>query len=121
MSFVYRIQKFFRRLFLISRLFDRVDAQERLVKDLIDSYDYLKNEIGERTVTHADIHYLQSSQVIVIGRYGGKDFVKSYPVQDKDIRELIKILRNMETNSRVGRIDMPSGMNFSTLYEQERF
>ncbi len=81
----------------------------------------LDEKIGERTMTHADIHFKTSSQVIVIGRYRGKDFVKAYPIENDSLNDIINIMKRMESNSHVGRIDMPSTMSFSALYKKDRF
>lgn len=81
----------------------------------------IDNKIGERTTVHADIHYKGPSQVIVVGQYKGRDFVKAYTVSQRSFHRFIDILHEEERNANVGYMDMPSMMDFSTVYPYDKF
>jgi hypothetical protein len=61
--------------------------------------------IRERTETHVDVHQHSPSQIIMVGRFRGKDFVSVYPVEDQEFEYLIKRLRDQSRFSRIGRVD----------------
>lgn len=83
---------------------------------------HLRQRVGEMTQTHTDIHFYDAHQVIVVGRFNGRDFVKAYTIDsDGNLHTLIDMLNKYERNSRVGHMDMPAGLNFSALYRKERF
>ena len=95
---------------------------------IINHYDanfkWLKKEIKEsmqiikdRTNIHADIHYRSSNQVIVVGRYNGRDYVQTYNVNNKDFKEFILQLRSMEKYGHIRRIDHP--IEFKGVFEHE--
>lgn len=90
---------------------------ERHLKSRVDD---LENRIGEHTVVHADIHYRTPHQVIVIGQYRNRDYVRVFNVEAA-LDDLVEYLRKVEKNAKVGRFDMPHSVPFSVVYERDRF
>lgn len=113
------------RIKFLWNLMDNYNDFKDYIESDLDSVecwlDKLQDQVGEMTTTHCDIHMKDESQVIVVGRYRNRDFVKAYTIKQKNFEEIVKILRSMEKNSKVGFIDMPSTMKFSSLYEHDRF
>lgn len=59
----------------------------------------------ERTEVHADIHNQNSSQIIIIGRYRNRDYIKMYPIPDKNIIDVINHLKSISHHTKLGRMD----------------
>lgn len=70
-----------------------------------NNIDWLRKLIKERTEYHLDIHQYKDTQVIVIGRYKKRDFVKTYSLPAKSIYEIIAHCKNLENSSNKGRFD----------------
>jgi hypothetical protein len=82
----------------------------------------LDRKINERTTVHCDIGFKGTgSQVIIIGKYRGKDYVRAFNVRTASLGPLIEIMKTEEEGAAVGRFDMIGGMEFSAVYDQERF
>ena len=94
------------------------EVEQRRVNN---SIHLLQKRIGEVTTVHCDVHTKTPAQVIVIGRYGDKDFVKAYEISQKNLPELVKVIKAMEPYSNRGRFDMIGGMDFSALYPNDKF
>lgn len=78
--------------------------------------------IGERTTIHSDVHYRhRGSQVIVIGTYRNRDYVRVFDVETPHLHSLIEHLSKEEASSRVGRFDVPHAMPFRAVYSRETF
>ncbi len=103
----------FKKLFLIVKDYD---------SDMIKAYDMIRacelkvsdgvNIIKERTDIHADIHLgnRNESQVIMVGRYNGRDYIQTFNLNDDDFGEIISRLRGMEKYGVVRRVDAVPGL-----------
>jgi hypothetical protein len=69
--------------------------------------DKLKKIIKERTEYHLDVHHYakKNSQVILIGKYHNRDFVKCYNIPDQDLNSLIDHCRKLEKYANIKRVD----------------
>ena len=95
---------------------------ENLYRVTADNIVELDKKIGERTTVHADIGYKGTgSQIIVIGRYQNKDYVRSFNVRTENLGSLIELLRIEEKGANVGKFDMIGAMEFSAVYPYEKF
>jgi hypothetical protein len=82
----------------------------------------LEQRINENCEVHADIHYKEPHQIIVIGRYKGKDYVRVFGVSEPSFVNLVDRLRHEEKGSKVGRFDMMANWpEISVVYPNERF
>ncbi len=77
--------------------------------------------IGERTTVHCDVHYKHASEVIVIGTYHNKDYVRCFHLQHDDLKSLIEELKQREKFANVGKFDMIGTMPFSAVYDRKTF
>lgn len=110
---------FFSRLKYIWNIPDTVKEYNNL---LARNINRLEDKINERTTVHADIGYKGTgSQIIVIGRYQGKDYVRAFNVRNESLHSLIDMLRREEKNAGVGKFDMIGAIEFSAVYDRERF
>jgi len=71
----------------------------------------LREIIKERTKYHIDVHQKSNSQVILIGKYHNRDFVKCYNIHDKDLDYLIDHCIKLEKYSTLGKIDAMPELN----------
>lgn len=82
----------------------------------------LEKKINERTTVHADINYRgEYSQIIVIGRYRNKDYVRAFTIREENLSSIVDMLRTEEKYAKVGRFDMSGGMEFSVVYDRDEF
>ena len=67
------------------------------------------NLIKERTSLSADVHMKMNAptQVILIGRYNGHDYVNIFSLTEDDMKPLIHQLKDMEDYAHMSRIDAP--------------
>lgn len=89
----------------------------RLEQRIID----LEKLVGERTTVHCDVHTKEPCEVIVIGRYRNKEYVRCFHLKAESIDQLIIYLQNCEKHAKRGRFDMVGAMPFSAVYELENF
>lgn len=114
-----RIKKFFERVKYIWNISESLDD---CYHDIVARVNQVDAKIGERTTVHADIGYKGTgSQIIVIGRYQNKDYVRSFNVRNESLHSLIDMLRREEKNAGVGKFDMVGGIEFSAVYNRETF
>jgi hypothetical protein len=115
-----KLKKFFDNLKAIWNL---PNKERQDVRDIVLWLNQLDNKIGERTTIHADIGYKGTgSQIIVVGRYRNRDYVRSFNVMNSSLDAIINMLKNEEQNSGVGKFDMVGGsMEFSAVYDRDRF
>ena len=108
------------RLWQLSEQYDKNRSSDiSLVKGYLNDF---QAQLNEHTVVHADIHYKQPSQVIVIGRYRNNDYVRVFNLEHNGFEDLVDKLREMERNAEVGRFDLPShAFPFSAVYKKDRF
>ncbi len=79
---------------------------------------FLEKKINICTTVHVDIHDHQPNQVIVVGKFNGRDYVRCFDVD----ADLIKYLNDNHRSAKVGKMDMPyHGMPFSAVYDRNRF
>jgi hypothetical protein len=89
---------------------------------LARSINEVDRKINERTTVHADVHYKgEGTQIIVIGRYRNKDYVRAFTVRQESLSSLIEMLRTEEKYAKVGRFDMIGGLDFSAVYDRKEF
>jgi len=113
------IKQYFEHL---KQIWNMPNKHEKQYRDMYNYVNELRRMIGERTTVHADINYKGSgSQIIVVGRYNGKDYVRSFNVREESLHSLIEMLRNEEKYAKVGRFDMIGGMDFSAVYDRDTF
>jgi len=99
------------------------------LKNIKTKYTYLVNytqaleeKINKQTTIHADIGYRgQGSQIIVVGRYHNKDYVRSFNIREENLHSLIELLRREHEGAKVGRFDMVGSMEFSAVYNRDEF
>lgn len=114
-----KIKSFFER---VKYIWNISESLEDYYNDIITRVNWIDAKIGERTTVHADIGYKGTgSQIIVVGRYQGKDYVRSFNVRNETLHSLIDMLRREEKNAGVGKFDMIGGIEFSAVYDRERF
>jgi len=95
-----KLFKWFRKLRLIVNRYetDRSSLQRQMNNAL--------RLIRNRTTVHADVHMRDAyDQIIVVGQYRNRDYVRVFSVKPDDLRHLVDILKSME--ARIGRIDAP--------------
>ena len=61
--------------------------------------------IKERTSINVDVGFKGRSQIIVIGRYNGADYIQTYTVNEKDFTGLVRQLVEMQRYGVVEKID----------------
>jgi hypothetical protein len=81
-------------------LLDKINVQNYKINELTEV-------IKERTNYHLDVHShaKHDSYVILIGKYGKRDFVKCYNIPDNSFKDLIDHCRNLEKYAERKRID----------------
>lgn len=115
-----------KRLFGLFEELDSLRKSNESLRAQIETYSsklmHFQKELNRHTVIHADVHCREQSQIIVIGRYKNRDYVRVFGLEEPDLVAMIEKLTAMEKHARVGRFDMPStGMNISMVYDRERF
>ena len=92
------------------------------MSQIYSEVERLEKRIGERTTVHADINYRGTgSQIIVVGKYRNKDYVRAFNVRTESLSHLIDILSREEKGANVGHFDMIGGIDFSAVYDKDRF
>lgn len=100
---------------------------KKLIKNILGiteleiQIETLKKMIGERTTIHCDVHTKTACEVIVIGHYQNKDYVRCFHLKVDNLKILIEQLKEMEKYSNVGKFDMIGTMPFSAVYERDTF
>lgn len=106
----------------LKQVWDMPNKHEKQYRDMFNYVSEVDRKIGERTTVHADIHYKGTgSQIIVVGRYKNKDYVRAFNVRTESLSSLIDILSKEEKGANVGRFDMIGGMDFSAVYDRDKF
>ena len=100
--------EFFKKLFRIVKNYDShqmfVEAEiTHLNSEMKRATDFIR----ERTEIHADIHMKSPAQVVMIGRYHGKDFVNIYDVGQGEFESLLEHLKQIDRYARPSRFDSP--------------
>jgi len=91
----------FKKLIRIVRFYD-LDYQ-RLSTELTE----LRDLIRERTDIHVDVSMNRHDphQVIMVGQYAGRDYVRTYNLKHADFTQLIDHLKGLQKHGRVGMVD----------------
>lgn len=106
----------------IKQVWDMPNKHEKQYRDMFNYVREVDKKIGERTTVHADIGYKGTgSQVIVVGRYRNKDYVRAFTVKTESLSKLIEILSREEKGAKVGRFDTVVGFDFSAVYDRDQF
>jgi len=114
-----KLKAFINRLKYIWNIADTIKEYNKIVAREINN---LEKKINERTTVHADINYKgDGSQIIVIGRYRNKDYVRAFTVRQENLSSIVDMLRTEEKYAKVGRFDMVGGMDFSVVYDRDEF
>ena len=110
----------FRRLFHVVRMYHRdlmliansVDAQGAEIQRAL-------HFIKKATKLHVDVSMgpKDPTTIIAIGKYRGKDYVRAFPVQHKDLAHLIEQLKEMQKYAQIECIDAP--MNIDATIKRE--
>jgi len=74
--------------------------------------------IKDRTNIHADVHNRLNNptQIIVVGRYNGTDYVEVFSINNDDLQGLIHQLKDMERYGNLQRVDTP--YEFKAIFDQ---
>ena len=119
LNFKRKINVFISRLKSIWEMPDTIREKDKL---LYRNMNTLEAKINERTTVHADIGYKGTgSQIIVVGRYRNRDYVRSFSVRGESLSSLIEMLKQEEHNAGVGKFDMIGGIEFSAVYDRDKF
>lgn len=115
--------KTLKQLFLhLKHIWDMPNKHEKQYRDMYNYVSEIHKELNKRTTVHADINYKgEGSQIIVIGRYHNKDYVRAFTVRQESLSSLIEMLREEEKYAKVGRFDMIGGFDFSAVYDRDVF
>jgi hypothetical protein len=115
--------KALRQLFShLKHIWDMPNKHEKQYQDMYNYVAGLHRKISENTTVHADIHYKgEGTQIIVVGRYRNKDYVRAFTVRQESLSSLIEMLKIEEKYAKVGRFDMVGGMDFSAVYDRDEF
>ena len=73
----------------------------------------LEDKLADLTSVNMDIHYKGPTNVIVLGRYRNKDYIKIFDIHESDLNEIIKDLERISIPSRFGRIDSMPGIDLT--------
>lgn len=110
---------------VFKRLNEIWNLPETIVKshsDIHYALDWLEKRINQRTTVHTDIGWKgDQTQVIVVGRYKGKDYVRAFNVRPDSFHGLVDMLKEQEKYAKVGRNDMISNMEFSAVYPRREY
>ncbi len=84
----------------LSYFFDKINIQDYKINEL-------REIIKERTEYHVDVHNLskQNSHVILIGKYGKRNFIKCYNIPDDSFKSLIDHCRDINRYANPGKLD----------------
>ncbi|MDZ5456969.1 hypothetical protein [Azohydromonas lata] len=85
------------------RVFLGYDAELLRLQQAQRALDHL---VRERTDVHADVDLRGRSQVVLIGRYRGTDYVEIRPVAHEDLARLVDYLNTITPHARLGRVDV---------------
>lgn len=69
---------------------------------------HAENTIIKNTSIHVDVHHKnEPNQIIVIGKYHGKDYINTFSIDTQDVPHLISVLRDVERHylGRVKHVD----------------
>jgi len=106
----------------LKQVWDMPNKHEKQYRDMFNHVSEVDRKIGERTTVHADINYKGTgSQIIVVGRYRNKDYVRAFNVRAENLSNLIEILSREEKGANVGHFDMIGGIDFSAVYNRDNF
>jgi len=115
--------KTLKQLFLhLRHVWEMPNKHEKQYRDMYNYVSELHRKINENTTVHADIGYKGTgSQIIVVGKYRNKDYVRSFNVKSENLDSLIQLLREEEKGANVGKFDMIGTMEFSAVYNRDKF
>jgi hypothetical protein len=81
----------------------------------------LDHLVRERTDVHVDVDVRGRSQVVLIGRYRGADYVEVRPVSHEDLARLVDYLNAHTTHARLGRVDVAQPYRAVMAHRLRRF
>lgn len=104
----------------VRRLFNIVKTYHANMQVIAKHVDDLEHEVAEvlryvkrATKVHVDVGVSQKdiTQVVIIGRYRGRDYVNTFNLRPGSIDELIDRLTQMSRYAGIGRIDAPHNID----------
>jgi len=107
----------------LKQVWNMPTKHEKQYRDMYLYVAELHKKLNEKTTVHADIGYKGTgSQIIVVGRYRNKDYVRCFNVRQESLSDLIRLLQAEEKYANVGHFDMAGGsMEFSAVYDRDKF
>ena len=105
-----------RRLRRLWRLSLQYDKDFRLTQRRVDEMLLMVNE---HLVVSGDVHAKRPSQIIVVGQYRRRDYVRVFDVDADSFNQLVEVLKDSFPGSTVGRFD--HAVPFSAVYDREKF
>ncbi len=108
-----KVVKWFRKLL---RIVNQYDIDKDKIYSKIDHSLLVANNaekvIRERTDINlgVSINSKEPSQIIIIGRYKGTDYIEAFSLLDENVSGMIDRLREMQRYAVVRRIDAPLEM-----------
>ncbi len=99
----------------LRRLFSIVQSYHYNISIIGQELDAAQKEVSEvlryvkrATKVHVDVGVMaDATQVIVIGKYRGRDYVNTFTLKELAINDLVERLTHMSRYANIGRIDTP--------------
>ena len=95
---------------------DMLDLK-RIANNAVIRAEQAEKVIRDRTDIHTDIHYRAESYVIVVGRYGKRDYIQGFNLRNEDFASLIPRLKEMERYGHIKKVD--AHPNFKAVFDYE--
>jgi len=102
---------------------DRIDAQCKqaimLSREANDIAREAERVIRDRTEVHIDVHQRRGSahQVVMIGQYKNRDYVKTYQIPTSLFNDLINELQDIEKHASITTVDAMWDISASIAHE----
>ncbi len=94
------------------------DRDFRLTQRRVDE---LLLMVNEHLVVSGDIHLKRPSQIIVVGQYRRRDYVRVFNLDTESFNGLVDYLKRGFPGAKVGRFDMVGTGPFSAVYDRDKF
>jgi hypothetical protein len=84
-----------------------IDHYERDLHVLQDRSAAVEHLLRERTKVGVEMNYKGQSYVIVVGSYGGTDYVQTFGMHERQLQPIIDDLRRMTRHHDIQYVDAP--------------